>query len=149
MKILIAHDHAAYECKIALMKHLKRHYEVEDLGTDSKESCHYPDFAVELTKRVFWEGCRGILLCGSGQGMAIVANRFKGIRAALCRTCEDAKLSKEHNDANILCMGSRTTSSSEMIKIVDMWLSSTFLGGRHSERLAIFEGMGQEIQRIR
>ena len=147
MKILIAHDHAAYDCKKILVDHLEIHHEVEDMGTDSQKSCHYPDFAIRLSKRVFLEKCRGILLCGSGQGMSMVANRFKGIRAALCRTCEDARLAREHNDANILCMGSRITSSSEIIKIVDIWLSSNFIGGRHSERLAIFEGLGQEIQK--
>ena len=145
MKILIAHDHAAYDYKKNLVEHLEGKFTVEDLGCDSTESCHYPDFAIKLSKRVFLEKCRGILLCGSGQGMAMVANRFCGVRAAICRTCADAKLSREHNDANILCLGSRITPSSEMIKIVDIWLSTNFAGGRHSERLAIFEGLGQKI----
>ncbi|MCY4524903.1 MAG: ribose 5-phosphate isomerase B [Halobacteriovoraceae bacterium] len=145
MKIFIACDHAAYEYKKNLLEYLGEGYDLEDLGSDSPDRCHYPDFAIKLSKKVILENGRGILLCGTGMGMSIVANRFKGIRAALCRSCDDARLSREHNNANVLCVGSRVTAFSEMVKLVDTWLSVDFAGGRHSERLAIFEGMGQKL----
>nr|MBP9675057.1 RpiB/LacA/LacB family sugar-phosphate isomerase [Bacteriovoracaceae bacterium] len=112
MKIFIACDHAAFEAKEALKVFFMREkLQVVDLGTNSNESVHYPHFAIKLSHEVLKhpDYC-GILLCGTGIGVSIVANKFKGIRAALCRSVEDAKLSREHNNANVLCLGARSNS---------------------------------------
>ena len=144
MDIFIACDHAAFSAKRELVAYLKRNFHVEDLGTHSSDSCHYPHFAIELVKKVLQENKKGILMCGSGIGMSMAANRFKGIRAALCHSSREAKLSREHNDANILCLGAVISPLTDMIRITETWLTTHFCGGRHSERLAIFTGLGEE-----
>lgn len=140
MKIYIASDHAAFVQKAALIRALKKDHSLIDLGTDSEASVHYPDYAAAVAKKVLEEkGSVGILLCGSGIGMSIAANRFRGIRAALCRSSDDAKLSREHNNSNILCLGGRTTSNDEIVSITKTWLSTPFEGGRHQLRIDLMD----------
>lgn len=145
MKIFIGSDHAAFDAKSELVDYLRnKNFEVVDLGPDSSERCNYPDFATSVAKKVVLEKSMGILLCGSGIGVSMVANRYAGIRAALCRTVEEAKLSREHNDSNILCFGARISSMEEMKRMVDVWPETEFGGGRHEERIALFNDLGEK-----
>lgn len=145
MKICIGCDHAAFEEKEAIKAYLLTKYQVEDVGTYSADRCNYPDYGIAVVKKVLKENYLGILICGSGIGVSMVANRFKGIRAALCRSPKEAELSKQHNNANILCLGGRINTVEELKKTVDAFLASKFEGGRHSERLALFEDLGERI----
>lgn len=141
MKVFIACDHAAFEAKEALRLHLGSN--VTDLGTHGPESVHYPDYAQKLALEVLKHpGSRGVLLCGSGIGVSIVANRFKGIRAALCHDVDDAKMSRLHNDANVLCLAGRKTPVEELKKMLDVFLATSFEGGRHQQRLDLFRDLG-------
>lgn len=142
MKIFIACDHAAFEAKEALREHLKGK-DVTDLGTHNLDSVHYPDYAVKLAQEVLkHQGSRGVLLCGSGIGVSIVANRFKGIRAALCRDVDDARMSRLHNDANVICLSGRKTPVEVLRPMVDTFLAGAFEGGRHQQRLDLFKELG-------
>lgn len=143
MKIFIASDHAAFNEKQALIDHLKLQHEVVDLGTHSAESTHYPEWAKKLVDKVRTEKKFGILLCGSGIGVCMTANRYKGIRAALCRDEEDAKMTRLHNDANVLCLAGRRTPVSELKKIADVFLTTEFEGGRHQTRIDQFNNLGE------
>lgn len=143
MKIFIASDHAAFNEKNILVSHLKKNHEVVDLGTYSPESTHYPDWARKLVEKVLSESTMGILLCGSGIGVCMTANRFKGIRAALCRDEDDAKMSRLHNDANVLCLSGRKTPQDLINKISDVFLSTPFEGGRHQTRIDLFNNLGE------
>lgn len=145
MKIFIASDHAAFKCKQALFTELATQYEVQDLGTDSEASAAYPIYAKKVVELVSKNpGSKGILLCGSGIGVSMVANRYKGIRAALCRDTQDALLSRQHNDSNILCLGGRSSSQSTISEIVKVWLQTSFEGGRHQDRLNQFNDLGEK-----
>lgn len=137
MKIAIGSDHAAYDAKEKVLAHLSSlGHTVIDVGTHSIDSCDYPDFAAEVSQLVqSGDTDRGILICGTGIGMSITANRFEGVRAALCTSVELAELSRSHNDANVLCLGARTQSLEEITAIIDKWLSTTWEGGRHADRL--------------
>ncbi len=141
MKIAIGSDHAALDAKEEIKAFLAdQGHEVVDVGTHSTDSCDYPDYAAGVSRAVQAnEVERGILICGSGIGMSIAANRFKGVRAALCYTRELATLSRLHNDANVLCMGARTQSVNAMEGIIKPWLSTEFEGDRHSKRLEKIE----------
>lgn len=143
-KIAIGSDHAAYEMK-EMVKHLlhSKKIEVIDCGTYSPERADYPDYAKKVSHEVVSNNLQGILLCGSGIGVSIVANRFKGIRAALCRTPMDAEMARKHNDANVLCLGARFNTEEEIKKIIDAWFANSFEGGRHADRLKIFEDLGE------
>lgn len=143
MKVAIGCDHAAFEGKEELRKYLESKFEVLDQGTYSADRCDYPDYATKVAKAVVEEKIPGILLCGSGIGVSIVANRYKGVRAALVRTPEEARLSRQHNDANLLCVGARINSDEEIRAIVDAWFEAEFEGGRHTDRLAKFESLGE------
>lgn len=143
MKIFIASDHAAYNEKNALVEHLKKNHEVVDLGTNSLESTHYPEWARKLVEKVRSESTMGILLCGSGIGVCMTANRFKGIRAALCRDEDDAKMSRLHNNANVLCLSGRKTPQDMINKISDVFLVTPFEGGRHQTRVDLFNNLGE------
>lgn len=143
MKLAIGCDHAAFEEKEILKEYLKGKVEVEDKGPYSPDRCNYPDFAIAVAKEV-QAGARGLLLCGSGIGVSMAANRFGGVRAALCRSVEEAKLSRQHNDANILCLGARISSLDDMKAMIDAWLEEGFEQGRHSERIAIFNELGEK-----
>ncbi len=133
-KIAIASDHAGFELKEAVKKHLK--VEVVDLGTNALDSVDYPDFGQAVGKAIT-EGkvSQGIVICGSGIGISIAANRFKAVRAALCMTPEMAKLSRQHNDANVLALGARLVDQKIAFEIVDAFLSTAFEGGRHEGRV--------------
>jgi ribose 5-phosphate isomerase B len=136
-KIVIAADHGGYSLKEALKPHLaKMGLVVTDMGTDSDQAVDYPDFGEKAAAAVS-AGLfpRGILICGSGVGMSIVANRFPGVRAALCLDEETARLSRMHNDANILVLAGRKTDPETAMRIVRTWFTTPFEGGRHQRRL--------------
>jgi ribose 5-phosphate isomerase B len=134
-KILIASDHAGFEIKEKLKSEIKD-VEFIDLGPKDTTSVDYPDFAKKLSTELLNGSTKeGILVCGSGQGMVIQANRFKGIRAALCWTPEVAKLSREHNNSNVLCLAGRLVDENTNIEISKTWLNTPFLGGRHQNRV--------------
>ncbi len=137
MKVAIASDHAGFELKQIISQMLKnKGYEVIDMGTESSCSVDYPDYAEAVSKAVS-DGSveRGILICGTGIGMSIVANKFKNVRAALCNDLFTAKMSRLHNDANILCIGGRVVGKDLAIEIVNIWFNTSFEGGRHLRRL--------------
>ena len=132
-------DHAGFELKETLNDYVDTldSYEVEDLGTYSEDSCDYPDFAKDVAVNVAkTDGSMGILICGTGIGMSMTANKIKGIRAAMCRSVDDAKLSREHNNANILCLGGRVTDEKTAKDIVKVWLKTEFSDDeRHKSRV--------------
>ena len=137
MKIALASDHAGYVEKERL-KHLLNELGIkfEDLGTASEESVDYPDYARKVAERVaHGEAEQGVLVCGSGTGMAIAANKVHGVRAAVAWSEEVARLARQHNDANVLALGTRTTPPSEIPKIVRAWFNTKFEGGRHGRRV--------------
>jgi len=137
-RALIASDHGGFMLKGGIKRQLEgKGFEYEDLGTDSEEACDYPDYALKVAKRVAIEnGSAGILICGTGIGMCITANKVKGIRAALCWSTETAKLAREHNNANVLCLGGRVIEPAEAGKIVDVFLTAEFgKGERHARRV--------------
>lgn len=135
--IAIASDHAGTQLKDALKDQLLAlGFIPEDLGAHSKDSVDYPDYANALSKWVLAKPVRrGVLICGSGIGMSIAANRHKGIRAALCRTVQDAELSRQHNNANVLCLGERITDIATSKEILKRFLDTPFEGGRHEARV--------------
>ena len=138
-KILIASDHAGFQLKEDLKKYFKNDYEFYDFGTDSIDSVDYPDFAHNLSQKISDnKNSFGLLICGSGIGMSMVANRYKDVRAALCLNEKMAKLSREHNNANVLVLGSRLISCEEAIKCLIMFFKSKFEGNRHQARLDKF-----------
>ncbi|MFV9875536.1 MAG: ribose 5-phosphate isomerase B [Rickettsiales endosymbiont of Dermacentor nuttalli] len=135
-KVAIASDHAGFKLKQLIKQTLKTEYVFMDLGTHDEESVDYPDIANELVKVIeFKEIDTGILVCGSGIGMSIAANRNKNIRAALCNNEYMVKLAREHNDANILVLGSKIIDHDIAIKCVRTFLNTAFEGGRHSIRI--------------
>lgn len=135
--IIIGSDHAGYRLKEAVKKYLGEIGEdFEDIGTYSEASCDYPIFAERVAEKVVnAEGSRGILICGSGIGVSIAANKVKGIRAALCMNAELAEMSRRHNDANILCFGARYVDFREVKKMVKIFLDTEFEKGRHQRRV--------------
>jgi len=137
MKIAIGSDHAGFELKEIISQLLQEMgHEVIDMGTASNSSVDYPDFAETVSKAVS-EGSvdRGILICGTGIGMSIVANKFKNVRAALCNDLFTAKMSRLHNDANVLAIGGRIVGKDLAKEIVNIWINTPFEGGRHLKRL--------------
>lgn len=136
-KIAIGADHAGYELKKEISDYLKgKGYEVVDFGTHSNESIDYPDFAYITAKSVSdKETVEGILICGTGIGMSMVANRLPGVRAALCSSIETAKLAKQHNHANLLCLGARMDRSDTIEEILDSWFTTDIEHGRHDRRV--------------
>ncbi len=145
MKIHIASDHAAFNEKTELLGHLRRaNHEVVDLGTHSAESTNYPEWAKKLVEKVQKEKTVGILLCGSGIGVSMTANRYQDIRAALCRDEDDAKMSRLHNDANVLCLSGRKTPVEKIKAITDTFLATPFEGGRHKARVDQFNSLGEK-----
>ena len=137
MKIAVGADHAGYELKDKIKQHLEQKaIEVQDQGTNSSESVDYPDFARLVGHQVSQHHADlGILVCGSGIGMAIAANKVEGIRAANVFSEYEARMSREHNDANVLALGARILSADQALAIVDTWLAAKFAGGRHERRV--------------
>ncbi|HEX6644769.1 MAG TPA: RpiB/LacA/LacB family sugar-phosphate isomerase [Gemmatimonadales bacterium] len=143
-RIAIASDHAGFEYKELLAGLLRsRGYDVRDFGTDSGEPVDYPRFIRPAAEAVARGECgRGIVLGGSGNGEAMVANRVPGVRCALCWSVESARLARAHNDANMLSLGQRLLSREEAVAIVDAWLATPFEGGRHARRIALIDDPG-------
>lgn len=137
MKIIIGSDHGGYKLKSALLEYLPAlGFEIEDVGCFSEESCDYPEFALKVARKVASSKDKGIIICGTGIGVCIVANKVRGIRAAACSTEFSARMSREHNDANILCLGERVTDEKTAKKIAQVWLSTEFSNGeRHIRRI--------------
>ena len=140
-KIAIGSDHGGFNLKNKIIKHLEeKSYEVKDYGTYSTDSCDYPVYAKAVAKSVAsGENEKGILVCGSGIGVSIAANKVKGVRAALCHESHSAMLSRLHNNANVLCLGERITGESLALDIVDVWLKSEYEGGRHQKRIDMLD----------
>lgn len=141
LRIAIGSDHGGYEYKEQIVSHLKeKGYECVDVGTYSTDSCDYPIIARAVTTKITaGEADRGILICGTGIGMSIVANKVKGIRAALCGDTFSARASRAHNNSNVLCLGERVIGINLAMDIVDIWLESKFEGGRHQRRVDMME----------
>lgn len=134
--IYIGSDHAGTELKARIKKELGSQYEINDMGPTDTASVDYPDFGEKVATSVAKDpNSEGILICGSGIGMSIAANKVKGIRAALVHSLETAKLSRQHNNANILCLGARMTSSDDAVAMVKTWLETKFEGDRHQKRI--------------
>ena len=140
MKIAIGCDHGGISLKEETVSILKETgHEVDDTGCFSGESVDYPEFAKAVCSKVQSGSCdRGILICGTGIGMSMVANRFKDIRAALCHELYTARMSREHNDANVLCIGARVVGPGLASEIVRTWVETDFAGGRHQRRIDMF-----------
>lgn len=141
MKIFSGSDHGGLALKRIIIDKLKElGHEVEDVGTHTSDSCDYPEYAHKVAKKVLTtENSIGFLVCGSGMGISIAANRHKGIRAALCRNSLDAKLSRQHNNANIVAMGGRITGDALAWDIMEAFLSTEYEGGRHERRVDLIE----------
>ena len=137
MKIAIGADHAGFEVKEQIIKQLREmNLDVKDLGTNSSESVDYPDFGAAVGREVASGNVdEGIVVCGSGIGIAIAANKIKGVRAAQAWNAETARLAREHNDANVLSIGARVLPAEEIPAIVKSWFDAKFLGGRHEMRV--------------
>ena len=135
--IFISSDHAGYNLKEQIKKKFSKKYRFYDLGTDnSDKSVNYPDYAHKLCKKVSLNSKNmGILVCGSGMGMAIAANRHKKIRAAVCYSAKNTKLSRLHNNANIITLGSRLTKKNTAFKCIEIFMNTNFEGGRHIKRV--------------
>ena len=136
-KLFISSDHAGFKLKEDIKRHFNKKYSFEDLGTDSsKISVNYPDYAHKLCKKVSKNSKNiGILVCGSGMGMSMAANRHKKIRAAVCYSVKNTKLSRLHNNANIITLGSRLTKKNIAFKCIEVFINTKFEGGRHKKRV--------------
>ncbi|OGL40111.1 MAG: ribose 5-phosphate isomerase B [Candidatus Schekmanbacteria bacterium RIFCSPHIGHO2_02_FULL_38_11] len=144
--IAIGSDHGGFDLKEKIKTFLiERKIEIEDLGTVTRESVDYPDYGIKVSKLVS-EGKaeRGILVCGTGIGMSIVANKFPRVRAALCHDSYSARMSREHNDSNVLILGGRVIGDELALEIVKVWLEASFSGGRHKNRLEKIEEIEKE-----
>lgn len=141
LKVAIGSDHGGFEYKEKIIEYLKsRNIPYFDMGTHTKEACDYPEIARAVAERVIsGKSNRGILICGTGIGMSIAANKVRGIRAALCGDTYSARVSRAHNNANILCLGERVIGEHLALDIVDIWLKTGFEGGRHKRRVDIIE----------
>lgn len=136
MKVAIASDHAGYQLKESIKEAFATGIEWLDMGTTSEESVDYPDFGEALAKAISnGDAERGVVICGSGIGISIAANRYAAVRAALCFNPEMAKLAREHNDANVLALGSRIIDNDTAMNCVDTFMKTPFEGGRHQRRV--------------
>jgi ribose 5-phosphate isomerase B len=141
MKIAIASDHAGFELKTFIIDYLKqKNYEILDLGTNSETSVNYPDYGHKMAANILARRADlGILICGTGIGISIAANRHKGIRAAVLYSDEVAEMTKRHNNANVIVFGGRTMARSDVIKRIEIFLNTPFEGGRHQERIELLD----------
>ena len=141
LKVAIGSDHGGFQYKEKIIDYLKaRNIPYVDLGTHTPEACDYPEIARAVCERVIsGKSNRGILVCGTGIGMQIAANRFKGIRAACPQNCYCARMSRAHNDSNILTLGQRVLGVDAAIEILNVWLNTEFEGGRHQERIDMLD----------
>lgn len=143
MKIAIASDHGGFELKEEIKKYLvSKKHDVTDVGTNSTESCHYPEYAAKCAKLVSDGACQfGVVVCTTGEGVAITANKFKNVRAGIAYNKDVARLMREHNDANVIALGAKYTSVSEAIERVEEFLNAKFLEGRHSIRVQMIKDL--------
>ena len=143
LKIAVASDHGGFALKEKVKEHLvQRGFEVDDLGTHSEESVDYPAYGKACGEAVTsGKADLGVVVCGTGIGISIAANKVKGVRCGLCTSVEMAKLTKQHNNANILALGGRTTAPELAMEIVDAWLDTEFEGGRHQRRVNMLDEM--------
>lgn len=150
MRIYLGADHAGYQYKKALVDYLKAEgHDPVDLGTFDEESVDYPDFAREVSEKVYEnKGSYGVLVCGSGNGMAIAANKQKGIRAVACSTVWMAEQARKHNNANVLCLGSRVVDIELAKALATTFLATQFEGGRHTNRVAKINSMDAGVDSI-
>ena len=141
LKVAVGCDHGGLALKNKIVDYIKLNdFEFKDFGTFSKDSCDYPKIAKKVAIEVSQKNFnRGILVCGSGIGMSIVANKTKGIRAALCWNLPTTELSRQHNDSNVLCLGERVIEEKLALEMVDLWLKTKFEGGRHKNRVDMME----------
>ena len=140
MNVFIACDHGGFRAKQEIIEHLQNNgISVQDFGCDDEQIVRYPYYAAKVAKAVLEQGGRGILLCSTGIGMSIIANKYPGIRAALVTSTYTAKMTRMHNDSNILCLGGKTTGIFELLDIVKTWLSTDFMGDRHTISLGLIE----------
>jgi len=139
--ILIGNDHGGYALKVALVAQLRKQgYPVEDVGSYSEDIVRYPHYAAQVATAISnGRAQRGILICSTGIGMSILANKYRGVRAALCSSSYQAKMTSAHNNSNILCLGGRCIGVFEAIDIVDNWLQTPYEGGRHDISLGLIE----------
>ncbi len=147
MKIAVGCDHAGFAIKEAVLNHLKeKGYEYIDVGTYSNASCHYPVYAHAVCEKILSAECDlGILICGTGIGMSMAANKHKGIRAACCSDTFSARLTREHNNANVLCFGERVVGAGLALELVDAFLGAEYLNnGNHVTRVAMLEDIENE-----
>ncbi len=146
MKIAVGSDHAGFSLKDGVIKHIEQKgYEVCDMGTYTTDSCHYPDIAEKVAKSVSKGECDlGILVCGTGIGMSLAANKVRGIRAAVCSDTFSARYTRLHNDANILCFGERVVGPGLALELVDAFLDTDFEGGRHQIRVDLIKKIEDE-----
>lgn len=135
--IAIGSDHAGYKLKVEIIKYLnEKEYDFKDLGTCNESSVDYPDYGLAVAEAVISGECeKGIIICGTGLGISMAANKVPGIRAAVCTDSYMARMSREHNDANVLSLGERLVGPGLAVDIVDVWLKTEFLGGRHKTRV--------------
>ena len=143
MKIAVGCDHGGFEYKEAIKKHLlDKGYEVVDVGTDSLDSCHYPLFGAEVGRKVASGECRfGVLVCTSGIGIGIAANKIKGIRCGMGYNDDVARLMRQHNDANVIAFGQKFMELNDVLRRVDIFLSTEFEGGRHQTRVDLIKDL--------
>lgn len=148
-EIIIGSDHAGFALKEIVKSYLKkRRFEFKDVGTYTQDSCDYPDFAYKVAKEIAKHpnNKHGILICKTGIGNSIVANRFKGVRAALCYNVQAARLSRRHNDSNVLVLGEAFVSRKSAVKILGVWLNTDFEGGRHKRRLGKIKNIERKLR---
>jgi len=145
--IIIGNDHGGYEAKLEVAAHLReKGFEVVDAGCDSTEIVRYPVYVRKVAGAVArGQFARGILVCSTGIGMSIAANKFPGIRAALCTSSYMARMTRQHNNSNILCLGGKITGIYEMLDIVDTWLESDYIGGRHEVSLGQIADLERDL----
>lgn len=146
-KIIIGCDHGGWRIKEIIKEHLAQlGYEVLDVGTDSEEIVRYPYYAARVAAAVSrGEVNRGILICSTGIGMSMIANKFPGVRAALCTSTYMGRMTRAHNDANVLCLGGRITGEFEAVDILEVWLKTEYEGGRHDISLRLIDRAEHEM----
>lgn len=141
MKIAVGSDHGGLELKKEVVRYLEAHgYEVKDFGTHTTDSCDYPEYGVAVAEAVVHGAYeKGVIICGTGQGIALAANKVKGARAVVCSDTFSAEMTRAHNDANILSLGERVVGKGLALKILETWLKTEFEGGRHTNRVDLIK----------
>lgn len=143
MKIAIGSDHGGFKYKTIVKEHLlSKGYDVVDVGTSSEESCHYPLFGAEVGRKVASKECDfGVVICTSGEGICMAANKIKGVRCGIAYNDDVAKLMRQHNDANVIAFGQKFMDIEDVLRRIDIFLSSTFEGGRHQIRFDLISDL--------